>query len=177
MNMEFRKKEYKPFDIFDSEWAAITVGNREKFNACLVSWSSLGNIWGAPGKSKATVTLYIHPSRYTAEFIDDSEYFTVSFFDPKYKKALAYLGSHSGRNENKIENAGLMAIPIGKTMGFKEAKQIFLCKKLCKQQFDKESFVQEIRDYYELYPDIYTDGHGGWEPHFILIGEIEQIID
>ena len=72
MNMEFRKKEYKPFDIFDSEWAAITVGNREKFNACLVSWSSLGNIWGAPGKSKATVTLYIHPSRYTAEFIDDS---------------------------------------------------------------------------------------------------------
>lgn len=37
MNMEFRKKEYKPFDIFDSEWAAITVGNREKFSACLVS--------------------------------------------------------------------------------------------------------------------------------------------
>ena len=158
MDMEFRKKEYKPFDIFDNEWAAITVGNREKFNACLVSWGNLGNIWGA-------------------EFIDDSEYFTVSFFDPKYKKALAYLGSHSGRNENKIENAGLMAIPIGKTMGFKEAKQTFLCKKLCKQQFDKESFVQEIRDYYELYPDIYTDGHGGWEPHFILIGEIEQIIE
>ena len=70
-----------------------------------------------------------------------------------------------------------MAIPIGKTMGFKEAKQTFLCKKLCKQQFYKESFVQEIRDYYELYPDIYTDGHGGWEPHFIIIGEIEQIIE
>ena len=35
----------------------------------------------------------------------------------------------------------------------------------------------EIKDYYELYPDVYTDGHGGWEPHFILIGEIEEIIE
>ena len=61
------------------------------------------------------------------------EYFTVSFFAPEYKKALAYLGSHSGRNENKIENAGLTAVAIGKTMVFKEAKQAFLCKKLCKQ--------------------------------------------
>ena len=105
------------------------------------------------------------------------EYFTVSFFDPEYKKAIAYLGSHSGRNENKIENAGLTAVTIGKTMGFKEAKQTFLCKKLCKQQFDKNSFIQEIRDYYEQYPDVYTDGHGGWEPHFILLGEIEEVIE
>ncbi len=73
------------------------------------------------------------------------------------KKAIAYLGSHSGRNENKIENAGLTAVAIGKTMGFKEAKQTFLCKKLCKQQFDKNSFIQEIRDYYEQYPDVYTE--------------------
>ena len=105
------------------------------------------------------------------------EYFTVSFFDSEYKKAIAYLGSHSGRNENKIENAGLTAAAIGKTMGFKEAKQTFLCKKLCKQQFDKNSFIQEIRDYYEQYPDVYTDGHGGWEPHFILPGEIEKMIE
>lgn len=37
----------------------------------------------------------------------------------------------------------------------------------------KNSFIQEIRDYYEQY----TDGHGGWEPHFILLGEIEEIIE
>nr|WP_315035259.1 hypothetical protein [uncultured Lachnoanaerobaculum sp.] len=43
------------------------------------------------------------------------EYFIVSFFDSEYKKAIAYLGSHSGRNENKIENAGLTAVAIGKT--------------------------------------------------------------
>ena len=54
------------------------------------------------------------------------EYFIVSFFDSEYKKAIAYLGSHSGRNENKIENAGLTAVAIGKTMGFKEAKQTML---------------------------------------------------
>lgn len=59
----------------------------------------------------------------------------------------------------------------------KEANQTFLCKKLCKQQFDKNSLIQEIRDYYELYPGIYTDSHGGWEPHFILLGEIEKIIE
>ena len=43
------------------------------------------------------------------------EYFTVSFFDSEYKKVIAYLRSHSGRNENKIENAGLTAVAIGKT--------------------------------------------------------------
>jgi len=105
------------------------------------------------------------------------EYFTVSFFDSEYKKVIAYLRSHSGRNENKIENAGLTAVAIGKTMGFKEAKQTFLCKKLCKQQFVKNSLIQEIRDYYEQYPDVYTDGHGGRERHFILPGEIEEIIE
>jgi len=42
--MEFIKKDYAPFDIFDSEWAVIAVGNKEKFNSCPVSWGSLGNI-------------------------------------------------------------------------------------------------------------------------------------
>ena len=74
--MEFRKKEYAPFDIFDSE------------------------------------------------------YFTVSFLHLSIKKHLHTL-----------------------------------------------EVIQEIKDYYELYSDIYTDGHGGWEPHCILIGEIEEIIE
>ena len=66
--MEIRKKEYAPFDIFDSEWAVITVGNKEKFNSCLVSWGSFGNIWGAPGKSKATVTLYTSVKIYSSVY-------------------------------------------------------------------------------------------------------------
>ena len=57
--MEFRKKEYAPFDIFDSDWAAITVGNKEKFNSCLVSWGSLGNIWGASGRNHRVINMQL----------------------------------------------------------------------------------------------------------------------
>ena len=132
---------------------------------------------GAPGKSKATVTLYIHPSRYTAEFIDDSEYFTVSFLIQNIKRHLHTLEVIQEEMKIKQKMPDLWQFLQVRQWDLKRQNRLFLCKKLCKQQFDKESFVQEIRDYYELYPDIYTDGHGGWEPHFILIGEIEQIID
>ena len=61
-----------------------------------VSWGGLGVIWG-----KNVTYIFVRESRYTKEFIDNGEFFSLSFLDKEYKEDLAYCGSTSGRDEDK----------------------------------------------------------------------------
>ena len=110
---DYKRKEYKVFELFDKKWALVTAGNIQHYNCCTVSWGSLGNIWGTAGNSRSTVTVYVHPARYTSEVLKESDIFTVSFYPETSRKALGYLGSHSGRNENKIETVGFTPVKMG----------------------------------------------------------------
>ncbi len=152
---------------FKDDWALVSAGNINNFNCCTISWGSMGTIW-----NKDTITIYIHPARYTSKFLEDNDYFTVSFFDEKYKKDLAYIGSHSGRNENKINNTCLSPIEFESSVSFKEAKLTYLCKKLYSHQFNKDDLSKDIQDYYAANPNIYPDFNGGWQPHIAFVGEI-----
>ena len=78
--------------MFNNGGAPATAGTPEKFNTCTISWGSLGSIWGNAGKAKPIVTIYIHPTRYTNEFLRSNELFTVSFFPKEHRKDLAILG-------------------------------------------------------------------------------------
>ena len=67
------------------------------------SWGAMGVMWG-----KNAVTVYIRPQRYTKEFVDREDTFTISVLGEKYRKALNYCGKVSGKNaDNKIKEAGL----------------------------------------------------------------------
>ena len=66
----------------------------------------LGAASDSYGEPRAA-TVYIRPQRYTREFIDARERLTLSFMGEEFRQALTYCGSHSGRNEDKIANAGL----------------------------------------------------------------------
>ena len=70
-------KELKenPFSLIGDKWMLITAGTEERCNTMTASWGGLGVIWGAPA-----ATCYIRPQRYTKEFIDQEEYFTLTFF-------------------------------------------------------------------------------------------------
>ena len=70
---DFREKDYKVFEMFDKNWAVVTAGTMDNFNGCTVSWGSMGNIWGSMGKSRPIITVYVHPARYTSEFLNDSD--------------------------------------------------------------------------------------------------------
>jgi len=63
-----------PLYIIDQEWALLTVGKKEKFNAMTISWGGLGTIWNKP-----IVTVYVKPIRYTYELMENNDYFTVSY--------------------------------------------------------------------------------------------------
>ena len=92
--------EFNPFTKIGKEWMLITASNGEKTNAMTASWGGVGVLWG-----KETAFCFVRQSRYTKEFIDNSDYFSLTFFDKSYKSALKYFGIVSGRKEGKISNA------------------------------------------------------------------------
>jgi len=85
----FKEKDYKIFELFDKHWALVTAGSMERYNSCTLSWGSLGNIWGHAGKGRPIVTVYVHPARYTSEFLKASDIFTVSFYPESQKRPWA----------------------------------------------------------------------------------------
>jgi flavin reductase (DIM6/NTAB) family NADH-FMN oxidoreductase RutF len=175
MSDNYLLDDYKVFDMFKNDWALVTAGTLDDYNSCTVGWGGLGTLWTRPGKNGATVTVYIHPARYTEQFFEKYPTFTVSFYSKEYKKALGYMGSHSGRNEDKAKNCGLTPVEVGGSVSFEEAKLTFVCKKLYAHQFVKEDLAQEIQDYYAANPTVYSDGQGEWEPHVVFVGEVLEV--
>ena len=168
----FKQKEYKIFEMFDKQLGIVTAGSMKQYNSCTIGWGSLGNMWW-----RTIVTVYIHPARYTSEFLKNSDTFTVSFYPESCKRALGYMGSHSGRDGDKAVAAGLTPVEIGQGVTYKEANLTFLCKKLYQHQFSKENIAPEIQEYYASKPKLYPDFKGGWQPHIVFVGEIIDVRD
>ena len=149
------------FSQFNDKWALLTAGTEKSFNTMTVSWGGLGTIW-----SKPVATVYVRISRYTHEFMDSSDYFTVSFYPKEYKKTLGVLGSKSGRDMDKMHESGLTPVKAGDCVTFKEAEKTLVCKKLFKQRVELENIPEEIVR--QNYPN--------GDPHDMYIGEVVAII-
>ena len=127
------------FDLIGKDWALVTSGNAEKFNTMTVSWGGAGIMWGKP-----VAFTFIRPQRYTFEFTEKSGYYTMSFFDEKYRDALKLCGSKSGRDVDKVAQTGLTpAFTEGGIPYFAEARLVLVCKKLYSQFLNSESVVDE----------------------------------
>ena len=149
------------FQAFNDGWALVTAGSPEHYNTMTVSWGSLGTIWSRP-----IATVYVKPIRYTHEFLDANEYFTVTFFEEKYRQALGLLGSRSGRDGDKVAASGLHPVKVGETVGFQEARTTLLCRKIYRQDMKRDFMPPEVVEhYYE--PE---------EPHTMYIGEVIDIL-
>ena len=172
----FAEREIRIFELFHRKWALVAAGNADGFNACTVSWGSLGTLWTRENKSGNTVTVYIHPSRYTCSFLKECEHFTVSFFPEECRQALQYMGSHSGRDEDKTKNAGLHVLPLKESVMFAEAEVTLYCRKIYQHPFAKEGIAEDVREYYRDNPKAYpVDEAGEWQPHWVFVGEILEI--
>lgn len=168
-----KENEYKVFELFEKQWALVTAGNMERFNCCTVGWGSMGTLWNKP-----VVTVYLHPARYTREFLNANDSFTLSFFPEAYKKALGILGTLSGRDGDKITPSGLTPTAMGGSVSYEEAELSFLCRKLYQHRFAKEDLAPEIQAYYQAHPKVYPpDEEGEWQPHWVFVGEVVDVID
>ena len=128
---EFKKVNPKelsgnPFSMFDDGWALLTAGDKNSFNTMTVSWGSLGWIWGKP-----SCTAYVRESRYTKEFVDKRDCFTLSVFGKgKYRQQLGVLGKKSGRDMDKMHQSGLTPMELEGEMAFEEAEVVLVCRKM-----------------------------------------------
>ena len=171
--MEWKKISVKDltqnvFQMIGDEWMLVTAEKDGKVNTMTASWGALGIMWG-----KTVATAYLRPQRYTKEFVDQNEYFTLSFLPEEYRKALNVCGSVSGRDvEDKWQEAGLHPCYVAEgtpeeTAAVEEAEMIFVCRKLYAQ---------------EMYPECFTEDEcdAKWYPqqdyHTMYIAEIVKVL-
>ena len=91
-----------PFTLINKDWMLITAGNEQSHNTMTASWGGVGELWG-----KYVSTIYVRPQRYTLEFVEREDYYSLCFFGPEYRQALSLCGSKSGRDVDKDTEAFL----------------------------------------------------------------------
>ena len=160
--VEIKDLKFNPFTKIGTDWMLITAGNEEKHNTMTAAWGGVGFLW-----RKNVVTAYIRPQRYTKQFVDDHERFTLSFYGEEYKSALSLLGTKSGRDCDKEKEAGITPYYVDGTTAFEEAEMIFVCKKLYHQDLKEECFDEKDTDR-ECYPLK--------DYHTMYIAEIEKVL-
>ena len=139
--------QMNPFTAIGQQWMLITAGDQKKVNTMTASWGGMGVLWG-----DNVVTTYIRPQRYTKEFVDQQDCFSLSFFDNKYKKELSVLGSVSGRDQDKIQDVGFHVTYLENVPTFEEAKLVFIVEKVYEDDIKPELLKKQDIDE-KWYPD------------------------
>ena len=162
--INYKDMKFNPFNLFGDEWMLVTAGNEQKCNTMTVSWGHLGCLWG---HNDPTAVVYLRQSRYTKEFVDREGYFTLCVMDQSFKKQMAYLGSASGRDEDKISKAGLTPVYADNTVWFEQAKLVLVCKKVFQSELQESGFLcQDTLDQHYAQGDFHT----------MYVGKIEKIL-
>ena len=156
------KFDVDSFGIFNDVWALLTAGTKDSYNTMTISWGGLGTLWGKP-----VATVYVKPVRYTHRFLDQNDYFTISFYPEEYRKALMLLGEKSGRDGDKVKEAGLTPEFLEKSVTFKEAKVTLLCRKIYRQDLDVDSMPENVAKAF----------YSTEAAHTMFIGEVMEITE
>lgn len=150
------------FSMIGEKWMLITAGTGERCNTMTASWGGVGVIWGAPA-----ATCYVRPQRYTKEFLDREECFTLSFYGPEHRQALALCGAKSGRDVDKAQACGFtVGVAACGAPYFEQAELVLVCRKRFVQDMDPDNMTQEIKE--KWYPNK--------DYHTMYIGEIVEVL-
>jgi len=147
----------KPMYLWDTQHLLLTSGDfaQRSFNAMTIGWGSLGIMWGRP-----FVQVVVRPVRYTYEFMERYDTFTVCAFPAKHAEALELLGSKSGREGDKIAEAGLHPVASLKVAApsYTEAELALECRKIYWDDIERAHFLDAgiegkypRRDYHRIY--------------------------
>lgn len=144
--------DINPFKLIGDNWTLISAGDNNKVNTMTASWGGMGVLW-----RENVVTVYIRPQRYTKEFVDNNNCFSLSFFDG-YKKELGYLGRVSGRDYDKISDVNFNVTYLDGVPTFKEANLVFVVEKMYAEDIKPSSFIDSNikshypnKDYHTMY--------------------------
>lgn len=147
--------------LFTERTPLLTAGDQSACNTMTIGWGGLGELWQKP-----VCTVYVRQSRYTFQFLESHDYFTVSILPEDRKDALRLCGTRSGRDTDKISSCGLtVCYGAGNAPFFDEAELVLVCRKLYAQDM-KPEFVIDHGAAAPFYKE------GDW--HRMYIGEVVE---
>lgn len=152
-----------PFTMIGSDCMLVCAGKKDgSVNAMTAAWGGLGVMWGTN-----VAYVVIRPQRFTKEFVDEADGLSLSFFAKGNEKMMGYMGSVSGRDEDKIKKMGLTVLKDNETPYFEQAQTVLICKKLYAQNMKAECFTDHEPDK-KWYP--------AKDYHTLYIAEIQKIL-
>ena len=147
----------------------LTTKSADKVNSMVIGWGTFGVNWSRP-----VFAAYVREGRFTREMLDMNPEFTVNIpvgeFD---KKILAVCGSKSGRDVDKIAEAGLTTVE-GNTVSVPAIREFPLtleCKVVYRQKQELTDLPVDILQ--KFYPQNVESAPGAnRDAHITYYGEI-----
>lgn len=163
MSVDFTQDSENVIKSLRKGGAFLTVKYKDKKNTMTIGWGEIGFTWGIP-----VFTIYVRHSRYSHDLIEKSNEFTVSVpFDDKFKKALAFCGTKSGRDVDKFVecNLNLKDSETIETPYIDGCDADYECKVIYKNEINPKDFDKDLNS------KIYGDN----DYHTIYYGQILKI--
>lgn len=155
--------EENVFNMIGDDWLLVTAQKDGEVNTMTASWGALGIMW-----NRKVAYIFLRPQRYTREFIDSADKLSISVLPDSFRKDLVYLGTVSGRDEEKISKTNLTLTNYEGVPGFEESRLTLICKKLFVQRLTEDSFIEK---------DIIDKWYPERDYHLMYVVEIEKILE
>ena len=150
------------FQAVEKQWMLITAGTPERYNTMTASWGGMGVLWNRP-----VSFMFVRHSRYTFQFTEREDAYSLSFFDESHRSALTKLGTLSGRDTDKLAGTGLHTVFEEGVPYFEEAQLVLICKKLYASDISPYQFTDPALN------DLYTDH----DYHRMYVGEVVKVLE
>ncbi len=124
--------------LIGTDWMLITAKDTEKnrANAMTASWGCMGVLWNKP-----VCICFIRPQRHTYALAEQNDRLSLAFFGDGYRDALRLCGTKSGRDLDKLTEAGLTAVEIEEVPVIQEAELVLIVQKLYADDLKKDGFL------------------------------------
>lgn len=142
------------FKLIADDWFLLSAGGIDKFNMMTASWGGFGELW-----HKKVCFTFVRPQRFTYQFMEENDSFTLNFFDENYRDALNFCGIESGRKVDKAKKTRLTPV-VGESgaVYFEEARLVIECRKLYYHDLKPDNFLVDAikkeypkEDYHRMY--------------------------
>lgn len=151
-------------ETISKEWMLVTAGTPDSFNTMTANWGGVGYLWNKP-----VVFVFVRPERYTFEFTEKCDSFTLSFLGKENKDIHKICGFKSGREVDKVKETGLKPIITEKgNVTFEQSRLTLECRKLYTSVLKEESFI-DTAPFKQWYGGI----HGNL--HHVYVAEITDV--
>ena len=144
-NIEPSEIEDNFVKLLHENMGLLTVGAEGSTNSMTIGWGTFGTLWAVP-----VFNVYVSEDRYTHGLMETNDTYTVSYLSKKHRDDVMYLGTHSGRDGDKISQTSLtLAYTENGTPYFEEAFMVIECRKQYGAPFDASRLGEIPAGFYD----------------------------